>query len=133
MERLVLAAKLENLNSMIDFIKDGARSKGFDEKKINQVQLAAEEVLVNIINYAYPDKNGEIEIILKPEENKGFVVEVIDSGIAYNPLLRPDPDVNLPMEKREIGGLGVYLLRKLMDKVSYKRENNSNILTFIKY
>lgn len=133
MQKLVLPAKLENLNAMLEFIIEEARNKRFDDKKIYQVRLVAEEVLVNIISYAYPGKNGDIEITLMPEESKGLKVEVRDSGIPFDPLSRPDPDINAPIEERDIGGLGVYLMRKLMDEVNYKREGDRNILTFIKY
>lgn len=118
---------------MLEFILEGAKSKGFDEKKIYQVRLVAEEVLVNIINYAYPDKTGDVEVTLFPEESKGLKVEVADSGISFNPLSRPDPDISAPIEERNIGGLGIYLLRNIMEEVDYKRENNRNILTFRKY
>jgi anti-sigma regulatory factor (Ser/Thr protein kinase) len=133
MEKLVLPAKLENLQAMLEFVKKGARSKGFDDKKINHMQLAAEEVLVNIINYAYPGRTGDVEIRLMLEESKGLKVEVIDSGIPFNPLARPEPDINAPIEQRNIGGLGVYLLRRLMNEITYKREGERNILTFTKY
>jgi len=132
MPRLVFTAKLENLLAMMRLITEQAQAVGFEEKKINQIQLAAEEVLANVINYAYPDKSGEVEINLTPEPSKQLEIEISDSGIAFNPLDLPEPDISTPMEKRQIGGLGVYLLRKLMDEVRYKREGERNILTFIK-
>ena len=132
MPRLVFTAKLENLLAMMRLITEQAQAVGFEEKKINQIQLAAEEVLANVINYAYPDKSGEVEINLTPEPSKQLEIEISDSGIAFNPLDLPEPDISAPMEKRQIGGLGVYLLRKLMDEVRYKREGERNILTFIK-
>ncbi|MFH0838739.1 MAG: ATP-binding protein [Candidatus Omnitrophota bacterium] len=134
MEKKIFAAKLENLDAMMDFIREGGRTAGFNDKKLNHLQLAAEEVLVNIINHGYVDKEGDIQITLSPPREKtGLKVEVIDEGIAFNPLTLPEPDLDAPLEKREIGGLGVYLLRKLMDEVDYKREENRNILTFVKY
>jgi serine/threonine-protein kinase RsbW len=133
MERIVLAAKIENLESMLEFITAQARTLGFDDKRINQIQLASEELLINIINYAYPDKNGEIEITCRPKQAKGLEVEIADSGIPFNPLTQPQPDINAPLEDRKIGGLGIHLVRNTMDGVNYKRQGGRNILTFIKY
>ncbi len=132
MAKLLLPAKLENLEAMMEFIRKAAIDQGFDTKQINHIELASEEVLVNIINYAYPDRTGDIEITLTPQENKGLEIKVIDWGLAFDPLSLPEPDTCAPLEERKIGGLGVYLLRKLMDEVYYKREDSRNILTFVK-
>jgi len=117
---------------MTNFICDEARAFGFDYKSIFQIQLAAEEVLINVVNYAYPGANGDIEIRISPQENKEFEVKVIDSGIAFDPLAKEDPDITLPMEQRQIGGLGIFLVKKIMDDVHYNREGDRNILTFMK-
>ncbi|MCM8781316.1 MAG: SpoIIE family protein phosphatase [Candidatus Omnitrophica bacterium] len=132
MEKIIFPAKLENLDSMLSFVIDKAKSIGFKDKQLNQIRLAAEEALVNIVNYAYPDKNGDIEITFASNEDNDFVLEIADYGIAFDPLSKPQPDLNAPLEKRNIGGLGIYLLRKIMDEVRYRRENNRNILTFVK-
>jgi len=89
--------------------------------------------LVNVINYAYPDKYGNIEITYEVKEDKRFVVEIVDWGIPFDPLSLPKPDVEAPMEKRKVGGLGVYLIRTIMDEVNYRRDQNRNILTLAKY
>ena len=126
-------AKIENLISMIKFITEGAEKQGFDDKKIYQVQLASEEVLVNIINYAYPDRNGDIKIKCTTKGEKGIEIKIIDSGIPFDPLSLPKPDINIPIKERNIGGLGIYMMLNIMDKVHYKRDQNQNILTLIKY
>ena len=133
MAKITFPAKIENLISMIKFITEGAEKQGFGNKKINQVQLAAEEVLVNIINYAYPDRDGDIEINCNAKEEKGIEIEIIDSGIPFDPLSLPKPDIKIPMEDRNIGGLGIYMMRNIMDEVNYKRDQDRNILTLIKY
>ena len=125
-------ATLDQLEPMLLWILEEAKTLGFAEQKLYQIRLVAEEVLVNIINYGYPDKNGDIQINLIPKEKESLTIEVVDSGISFDPLSRPDPDLSLPLEDRKIGGLGVFLLRKLMDEVSYKRQDNRNILTFVK-
>ena len=131
-DKITLPAKLGHLEAMLNFITDRARLQGFDDKRINHIQLSAEEVLVNIINYAYPDTEGEIEIAVTPLAQGGLEVTITDSGRAFDPLVMPDPDIKAPLEQRKIGGLGIYLLRRLMDQVTYKRQDNRNILTFIK-
>jgi len=132
MPKQTFPAKLEHLEAMLDFILSQARFMGFSEKKISQIQLAAEEVLVNVINYAYPDKRGDIEITLNTRDGVVLEVVVVDWGFAFNPLELPEPDLCAELEDRKIGGLGIYLLRKLMDEVSYKRENDRNILAFVR-
>jgi serine/threonine-protein kinase RsbW len=132
MEKIVLSAKLENLQTMLGFIREKAKALGFDDKTINQIQLASEELLVNVINYAYPDINGEIEITCTPKQNKGLEVEIVDSGIPFNPLSQPEPDTKAPLEKRKIGGLGIHLIRNTMDELNYKRQEGRNIFTFLK-
>ncbi len=134
MEKLTLPAKLENFEQMIDFIVKGAKAAGFDKTAINKINLACEEALVNVINYAYPDKQGDIEIRYNfSEDNSRFIIDLIDWGIEFNPLNKPDPDIEAPLEERPIGGLGIFFIRQIMDEVIYKREKDRNILTLIKH
>ena len=133
MERITLPAKLENLEAMLKFIQDGASGLGFEAKDVNQIQLVSEEVLVNVINYGYPDKEGDVEIVFSStEDNRGIEIQVIDKGIPFDPLSMPEPNINAPLEERKIGGLGIFLLRRMMDKVNYRREDGCNILNFVK-
>ena len=132
METVVLPAKLENLEAMISFIKKSAEGLGLDAKKVGQIQLAAEEILINVINYAYPDTTGDIEITCSARDGAGLAVSIADSGIAFNPLELPEPNINTPVAERKIGGLGIFLVRKTMDQVTYTRQDNRNILTFTK-
>ena len=132
MEKLTIPAKLENLEAMLEFIVERAGTLGFDEKKKFQIKLAAEEALVNVINYAYPDKNGNIEITLTSRNNEALEIEIIDWGFAFDPLSLPEPNICAPLEERQIGGLGIHLIRKIMDEVRYKREDDRNILSLVK-
>jgi len=131
-DSIVLAAKMESLDKAVDFIVKGASKLKFSDKDISQIRLAAEEIVVNIINYAYPEKAGDMRISYRTEDNNTLVVEIVDSGIAFNPLSLPEPDVNAPLDKRKIGGLGVYLVKKIMDDVNYERKDGRNILVFTK-
>lgn len=133
MAKLILPAKMQSFESMMQFIEDGAKSQGFDVKDVNQIKIAAEEALVNVINYAYHDEGGEVEINCDTKEGKGLVIEVIDRGAPFDPTSIPEPDINAPIEDRRIGGLGVYMMQQLMDEVSYRRDGDRNILTLAKY
>jgi len=132
MRKAVFAAKLDNLEPMLDFIEQSARAIGFDTRKSNQIRLASEEALVNVINYAYPDKQGDIEITCNTDD-KRLLLEIVDRGIPFDPLSLPEPDITLPMEKRKIGGLGIFLVRSIMDEVRYRREGNQNVFTMVKH
>jgi anti-sigma regulatory factor (Ser/Thr protein kinase) len=112
-------------------VSDNARQQGFDQKRIKEIELATEEAIANILNYAYRDAIGDIEITCKTKNNEKFIIEIVDSGIPFNPLSVDDPDIRADLSEREVGGLGVFLMRKLMDDVHYRRDENKNILTLI--
>ncbi|MFA5099258.1 MAG: SpoIIE family protein phosphatase [Candidatus Omnitrophota bacterium] len=132
MERLVLPAKIENLEKMFAFIREGAGRQGFIQEHIDKIQLACEEALVNVISYAYPGKSGDVEITYL--NNASFLeISIIDSGIPFDPLSLPDPDIRASMGDRKIGGLGIFMMKKIMDEVRYKRDGERNILTLVKY
>jgi len=92
--------------------------------------MCAEEIFANVAFYAYPEKQGLIDVSLNKLDNN-IILEFKDEGIEYNPLEKPDPDVTLPPEERPIGGLGIYMVKNLSDEIYYKRENNNNILTLV--
>ncbi len=127
---VALPAKLENLERMVKSVSDCAREQGFDQKKTLEIELAAEEALVNIIHYAYPEKADQVEIICRADDDR-FIVELIDSGIAFDMTSLSDPDVNAKRDDRKIGGLGVFLIKKMVDEVTYRREKDRNILDLI--
>ena len=123
-------AKLENLGRFMESVSECARAQGFDQKKISEIELATEEVLVNICNYSYPEKPGDVEINCKMENGR-FIIEIIDSGIPFDITSSVDPDIISDIAKRKIGGLGVFLIKKLMDEVRYRREGGLNILNLM--
>ncbi len=95
------------------------------------IHLVCEEIVVNIVNYAYPDNNGYLIVELM---NDGKILSIVfrDGGIPFNPLEKGVPDISLPLEEREIGGLGIFLTQQMMDVVSYDYLNNENVLTINK-
>ena len=90
-------------------------------------------IFINIAHYAYGDGEGEADVVIGFDENSREVTfRVSDKGIPFNPLDRPDPDITLPAEEREIGGLGILITKKTMDSVTYTNENGENVLTMVK-
>lgn len=97
--------------------------------EIFQLNLALEEAVSNVINYAYPEQEGmPISLTMSSEDNT-LVFTLTDEGIPFNPLESKEPDLSLSAEERPIGGLGIFLVKQLMEKVEYKRAEGKNILT----
>ena len=133
MEVLAVPATIENLERMIDFVVSAAKNLGFKSRDLNQIRLAGEEALVNVVNYAYPGREGTVEIRCAPAPQDGIIIEIVDAGIPFDPLAKAEPDLSLPMEQRQIGGLGISMIRKIMDKVAYRRDHDRNVLTLSKF
>jgi len=110
-------AKLENLSVIADFISTSMSQLGI-ETGIFEVQTAVDEACTNIIKYAYVAEGDTINITCEIQDND-FVVTIRDKGKPFNPSSVPPPDLKTDLDKRRIGGLGIYLMRKLMDDVSY--------------
>lgn len=102
-------------------------------KAHRKINVALDELLNNIASYAYPQETGSVTVQMRyNEESETVSITLIDSGAAYNPLEKADPDVTLAAEERPIGGLGILMVKKKMDGMEYRRENNHNILTIHK-
>lgn len=128
------SASLDQLYNMLGFIRDYAESIGFESSDISKIELAAEEALVNIVSYGYPNREGKIEISCTFIEEGSFKIVIKDHGVPYNPLANAKKfDFQNAIDDHTIGGYGVYFILKIMDEVNYKRDKESNILTLIKY
>src|SRR5579863_710389 len=99
---------------------------------IAHLELACDELLTNVISYGFLDGKSHKIIIKIALEADTLVAEIIDDGIAFNPLTRPMPDIDLTTEEREIGGLGIHFVRRVMDHVDYRRSEEQNHLRMIK-
>lgn len=121
----------ENLPNVIEFVTK-MLGENADGKLVFELELICEEVFVNICNYAYGENVGKAEIEAC-KLSDCIVVKFIDSGKKFNPLEIADPDIKSPLEERNIGGLGIFMTKKLSDKLLYERTDNKNILTVIKY
>ena len=128
---MLIKATRENLAKVNEAVEDFLADKPISFKTRTQIDLAVEEIYINIVSYAYPDSEGNAEIILS-ENNGEFVMTFIDEGVPYDPLAKPDPDTTLSASERQIGGLGIFLVKKIMDSVTYKYEDGKNILTISK-
>lgn len=115
---------------MVEYVSDAARAAGIEELKLMNLQLAVEEVAVNVCNYAYPSPPGEVTIRHATRDGR-FLVEIVDQGIPFDPLSLPAPDTSLDIEERHIGGLGIFFVRRVMNEVRYEREGDRNHLTLI--
>ena len=102
-------------------------------KTMTAVCVAVEEVFVNIARYAYAGGDGDVNLsIALSEKDSTVTFRISDRGIPFDPLQKPDPDITLSADEREIGGLGILITKKTMDTVSYAYENGQNILTMTK-
>ena len=122
-----------NIDTVIYFVFAELESKNFDENLQNQIAVATEEIFVNIANYAYAPQTGTVRLCVEVSQGSGELrITFEDSGKPYNPLDNPEPDLSLPVEERSIGGLGVFMVKNIMDTVQYRHENGINQLTMTK-
>ena len=127
------AAKFEYLDEIREFVGDIARKGGFSDKDVYNIQLATDEAASNIIEHAYENvPDGILE--LSCGVNKDVItIILVDRGESFDPSEVPLPDLKADLSDRKIGGLGIFLMRKLMDEVTYEpRPNRSNVLTMTK-
>lgn len=116
---------------MWEFVSQVLTEYGADDAVLMQIELGVEEVFVNIASYAYPDTEGEAEVEVSVEDGMA-ILRFTDSGVAFDPVAAPEPDTGLPAEERQIGGLGIFLVKEMMDDVSYSYEEGKNILVIKK-
>ena len=126
-------AKTEALSDILGFVDQMLEKYECPMKVQTAICVAIEEVFVNIAHYAYGDGEGDVILgISFNEETHTITFRMVDKGIPFDPLKKPDPDITLSADEREIGGLGIFITKKTMDSVSYAYENGENILTMIK-
>ena len=128
MPELRIAAKRESMEQVMAFVDEQLEAHDCSMKSQTQLDIAVDELFTNIASYAYGAETGEA--VIEMEFPNGFAeITFRDWGTPYNPLERPDPDVTLSAEERQIGGLGIYMVKKSMDSVSYRYEDGQNVLT----
>ena len=122
------AARLDRLDEVLVFVDAILEDMDCPMKTQMQIDVAVEELYVNIAHYAYAPATGPAEMRVETEPERVVAISFIDWGVPFNPLARPDPDVTLSAEERQIGGLGIYMVKKSMDDMTYRREEDRNML-----
>ena len=133
MKEITVSAAVGNLAQITAFINETLRELGCSVRDRVQIDVAIDEIIANIIRYAYKTDKGSISVRVEiTEEPKSVVISFSDNGEPFDPLSAPEPDVTLPLNKRPVGGLGIFMLKKTMDDVSYEYRDGQNILTIRK-
>ncbi|MGB6945068.1 MAG: ATP-binding protein [Bryobacteraceae bacterium] len=128
--RLTLPATADSIAAFSQFVCSGAVAAGIASHQFEKLDLVLEEILINVARYAYSPETGVVEVACWSAGDGKLRVEVIDFGRVFNPLDAAPPDLSLGLADRPIGGLGVFLVRSLVDSIAYRREDNRNILSF---
>lgn len=133
-KNLKVDATIDNLDRVIGFVEEELKLIECPMKTIMQITVSLEEVYVNVVNYAYEGEIGECEINLSisTDNENTLTLEIKDKGKYFNPLDKEEPDITLSADERSIGGLGIFIMKKSMDEVSYKNISGYNILTIVK-
>lgn len=130
---LTVDAKIENWGQVMEFIDEQLQAQNCPMRTMLEIDVAAEEIFVNVASYAYVSGVGTVDIEMSFEDDpKAVLIRFSDRGMPYDPLQKADPDVTLPAEKRQIGGLGIYMVKKSMDGVFYEYTDGQNRLTIRK-
>ena len=133
MKELKVNADISELDKVLAFADSILESMDCSMKAQMQIDVAIEEIFVNIAHYAYPSGDGEAVIQIEADEaSKTVSITFIDQGTPYDPLQNADPDITLSAEDRPIGGLGIFMVKKSMDDMSYEYKDNQNRLTIKK-
>ena len=134
MNELTLEATVDNLHKVLEFVDKFLEEMECPTKTKMQIDVSVEELFVNIAQYAYAPKTGQATIRVETEKDPAAVsVTFIDRGVPYDPLAKPDPDVMLSAQDRQIGGLGIFMVKKSMSSMKYEYRDGRNILTIKKY
>ena len=128
---ITLPNDIATITQLSEFVETVCEEKGLDMALTMNLNLALEEAVVNVMSYAYPDSQGDVKVDIMIDDQK-VVSTLTDSGIPFDPTQKGDVDTTLPAEERPIGGLGIHLVKQIMDKVSYQYVDNQNILTLEK-
>ena len=133
MKEITMAAKVENIEDMTDELNAWFEENDISMKITLQLDVVLDEVLTNIASYAYEGEPGDMTVRAEMINGGSTLrMEFFDKGIYFDPLAKEDPDITLSAEERKIGGLGIFIVKKTMDNVSYERKGDTNILVIEK-
>lgn len=129
MKELTVDATLENISVITEFVDEQLEQFDCPIKAQAQIDIAIDELFGNIVHYAYHPEVGPATVRVEVlEEPLSVIITFIDQGVPYDPLAKADPDVTLSAEEREIGGLGIYIVKKNMSEITYEYKEGKNIL-----
>lgn len=131
---MILPAHMDSLEPLVEFVARTGLDLGIEDSVIPKLKLAAEELLVNVVRYAYAESggNGDIEVRCGMADTQTFCMAILDKGMPFNPLEAGLPDLTEDIDHRPVGGLGVYLVKELADYLDYSRDNDTNVVLFCK-
>lgn len=133
MKEITLTATLENIEAVTKFVDEQLEELGCPMKAQMQIDIAIDELFSNIARYAYAPNVGEATVRVETsDEPLAVIITFIDKGIPYNPLEKEDPDTTLSADDRQIGGLGIYMVKKSMDDIRYEYKTGQNIVSIVK-
>ena len=133
MKELTLAATVENIEVVTDFVNEELEAFDCPMKAQMQIDIAIDELFGNIAQYAYSPEVGEATVRVElMEDPRAAVITFIDKGVPYDPLAKSDPDTTLSSEERAVGGLGIFMVKKTMDEITYEYKDGQNILAIRK-
>ena len=133
MKELTITATVENIETVTDFVNEQLEALDCPMKAQMQIDIAIDEIFGNIAHYAYNPEVGDATVRVEVTEDPiAVVITFIDKGVPYDPLAKTDPDTTLSAEEREIGGLGIFMVKKTMDDITYEYKDGQNILTIKK-
>ncbi len=129
MKELTIAATVENIEVVTEFVNQQLELLECPMKAQMQIDIAIDELFSNIAHYSYNPEVGQATVRVEVVENPlAVIITFIDNGIPYDPLAKEDPDLTLSAEERQIGGLGIYMVKKSMDEITYEYKDGQNIL-----
>ena len=133
MKELTIAATVENIEAVTDFVNQQLEELACPMKAQMQINIAIDELFSNIAHYSYNPEIGQATVRVEVMENPLAVsITFIDNGVPFGPLSKEDPDLTLSAEERQIGGLGIYMVKKSMDEITYEYKDGQNILSIKK-
>lgn len=131
-ETLTLHNDISEVPQLNDFIEAVAERLGIEPSTALQLQLAVEEAVVNVMDYAYPPDTVGMVTVATTTDGQSLEIVISDSGTPFDPTQQEKADISLSVEERQIGGLGIFLVNEIMDTVSYERKDGKNVLTLTK-
>lgn len=130
MKQLTVVASVENIETVTDFVNEQLEAFDCPMKAKMQIDIAIDEIFGNIAHYAYNPDIGEATVKVEVTENPlAVIITFIDNGVPYNPLKQADPDITQSADERQIGGLGIYMVKKSMDEITYEYKDGQNVLS----